>query len=509
MILPKSFAEAETIYNSSVSLSQKWISKYYPKRDCNFFGVPLERVQAFSQHYFFSYLTVEGSVNDILDQYSSGKTEKIRLGRLLRSIASQLFNYLVSRGQIGENLNFKTDIVILSSRRHLNDQMPLVQALAKKHKILVIGKIEDNSKSALSENKIPFISLTSGAFLFSRRERLKNLLLFALPSWEKKSSHPLLDNIYWSKRLWYLRLQLFPEIAALLTFANNLFKKTEPKILLTTSSNDTLGASFSLMAKKYGITVVELQHGYTNVGTDSRFYNSDYQLVWGEMPGRIRRKYGDKSVIVGCPFLEKPKGANQKVLNMKPKIHLLILWSPPFGTLISFQSKSNKEALREIISGLSKLPENFKITFRSHPSYDLSADVEGTTFPSNIYFSNRGTAVEAVNLANVVITQPTTAGFIAALYKKPLIFFNNSWITQKYGDPFIDSNSALNVPLSDLEKIDQYVLNLLNNRNLLKKQQLAQEKFIKEYCSCFGEESWDKISKSIERVIKDKNKTSD
>lgn len=508
MKLPKSFVEAETIYNNSVSLSQKWISKYYPERDYNFFGVPLERIQAFSQHYFFSYLAVEESVNDIIDQYPSGKTEKIRLGRLLVSIASQLFNYLVSPGQKSENFNFKADIVVLSSGRHLNDHIQLVKTLAKKHKILVIGKIEDHSKLALNEKKIPFIPITSGSFLFSRRERLKNLLLFVLSSWEKKGSHPFLDNIYWSKRLWYLRIHLFPEIAALLTFANNLFGETEPKVLLTTSSNDTLGASFSLMAKKHGLIVAELQHGYTNVGTDSRFYNSDYQLVWGRMLGRIRRNYGDKSIIVGCPFLEQSKGASQKVLNIRSKIHLLVLWSPPFGTLISFQSKSNKKTLREIISGLSKLPENFKITFRSHPSYDLSADAEGINPPSNISFSNQGTTVEAVNLANIVITQPTTAGLIAALYKKPLIFFNNSWITRKYGDPLIDSDSALNVPLADLEKVDQYVLKLINNHDALHKQRLAQEKFIREYCSYFGEESCDKISKFVERIIKDKNETS-
>lgn len=510
-MIPKSFSQAQKLYRLSVNLSKTWISKYYPKNKYQFFGVPIEPAQAFSQHYFFSCLLEKQHLKDIWSQYpktTSGNYRENLFHSLIKFFLKTtdiLKNLLASTESI-ENLNERFQLVFLASGRHLQDQIPLIFYLAKKFKILVVGKIDGNSQKKLLRQRIKFLNVPNSSRFFTKLDRLRLVLKFAASSWQKQGQNQLLDNPLWSKRLWYLRLVQFPEIAALLEVAGKIFETAKPALLLTTSSNDTFGSAFSLIAKKLGITVAELQHGYTNFGTDAPFYQSDYQLVWGVISQKIRAKFSPKNAVVGCPFLKKPQ-IDSQIFDKSPrsKFRVLVLWTPPFGTISLFQSPRNRETFVRLIAGLNKLPDNFQIIFRSHPSYSLEEELQDLHWAKNFSLSHYQTAEEAVQNCDLVIGQPTTATFLAILYKKSLLFFNNSRITKKYSDPIVNSGSALNVPLSDLKKIDQYILRLLSDQNLIKKQRLAQEKFVREYCAYFGKESCEQIAKFAKKFVDEKS----
>ena len=499
-----SFTTANGIYTNLAFFSLSWLSKFYHNKNYKFFGVSLERIQAFSQFHFFCLLKTADNVSSVWDQYPLQNKKEIRQEwfRIILTIYRLLYYLIIPKQKIS-NFNSATQIVVLSSGRHLDDQTPLIDLLSKRFNIIVVGKFTDNLESLLNRRKVTFFRITNGYRLLGRAERLKNLLIFFFGNWKKMGTDSLLDNTYWQIRLWYLRLFQFPEIVALLTFANNMFEKTKPALLLTTSSNDTFGAAFTLVAQKHKIPVAELQHGYTNFGTDAPFYNADYQLVWGKMPQKIRKAYAKKSaVIVGCPFLqtryENDNNQSAKILRV------LVLWTPPFGSIVLFQSQENEQTLFNLIEGLANLPKNYQVTLRSHPSFDLEILINRIDLPKNIRLDNQGNFKEVVVKHDIIITQPTTAGFYAALVQKPLLFFSNSWITKKYGDPFINSGSALNVPLPDLKMIDQYISKLINDGNLLKKQQLAQEKFVKEYCAYFSKDSCKQIIKFAKKIIDEK-----
>ena len=222
-------------------------------------------------------------------------------------------------------------------------------------------------------------------------------------------------------------------------------------------------------------------------------------MVWGKIPKKLHPK---NAKIVGCPYFKKSAVKNSLSTQKKTgTIRILILWTPPFGTLSLFKSKSNNQTLKDLIKGLSNLPQSCKITLRPHPSYYLTDDLNEILPSENFSLSQQQSAEEEIKNHDIIVTGATTAGLIAILYKKPLLFFDNSYLFEKFGEPFTQSKSAINVPVKHLRKIDKYILRLINNQGIQTKQGATQEKFINNYCSFFGEDSNEVIAKFINRIM--------
>src|SRR3972149_7565758 len=118
----RSFTKANEIYTNLAFFSLSWLSKFYHNTNYKFFGVWLERVQAFSQHHFFCLLKTAGTVNGVWDQYPQQNKKRARQGwiRIIFTIY-RLLNYLIIPKQKVCNFNSETQIVVLSSGRHLED----------------------------------------------------------------------------------------------------------------------------------------------------------------------------------------------------------------------------------------------------------------------------------------------------------------------------------------------------------------------------------------------------
>lgn len=500
-----SYSRAKKFFDLSVDLANNWISRYYPKNNYKFFGVPIEKVQAFSQHHFFCSLEEGTLIEDIWSHYplSSEKSISRNFSPFLKIFFRSLkfVKMLFGPKRLPEKL-VSCQVLVLASGRHLEDLFPLIKILSKKQKLLVVGKISPKTQALLRKEKISFSNINNGYEYISIWQRLKFLILFIRSFWIKKSRNSILSMPQWTTRLWYLRLFYFPEIAALVTFAHNLFLETKPKVILTTTSNDTFGAVFTSTAHTLGIKVAEMQHGIISYEiVESNFYQSDYYLVWGKIPQKLHPK---NAHIVGCPYFSKPK-FELKQSEKKVGNNVLVLLSPPYGTLSLFKSKENKDTILDLTIGLSKLPSDWKITLRTHPSYPLNNVLLSVDLPKKFSVSTTKNVEDEIMRHSVVITQPTTAGLIAVLHGKPLLFFDNSYLFEKFGEPFTLSKSAINVPINSLQNIDQYILNLLNDKKVLEKQKKYQHKLLDNYCSGFDADSYRSIEKFIKRIIKENN----
>lgn len=501
-----SYEQAESLYRLTVNLAFSWTRKYYPRNNYKVHGIPLEKVQAFSQQIFFSNLILKNRQNDngnnaefenIWNTYPvlTSKEKGLDFGKVIASIArvlDVLKSLFAPRVELGDLQ--KIDLLILASGRHLEDIKDLILTLNKYHRILIVGKIPGESQRWLIAKSILCINIGSGRIFLTRYERLKLLFRFAGTRWQQVGNNDLLKNLDWRKRLTYLKMEQFPELDALVKLANSIFKRSNPTLVLATSSNDTFAASFCLTAKSLDTPVAEILHGFTSWSIiDRDFAVSDYQLVWGEIPKKLRAGFSKEIRIVGCPFLKKPSMI--KVFEKDPysQIRLLVLVTPPFGSVSIFQSAANEDVARMLVLGLAKLPDNFEVIIRSHPSYSFKNDLKGLTIPKNIKIVDAGKTREVIEDSDVVITQPTTAGFEAILQGKPLMFFDNTYLSSKLGHPFVTSGSAFNVPLTDLARIDRYLIKFLRDPKKIKLQKKQQEKFIRDYCQYFGNESISKI----------------
>lgn len=507
MYIAETYTDAKKLYDLSVDLANNWISRFYPDNNLEYHGVRLEEVQAFSQHYFFSCLFEKGKINNIWTQYPEILEKSVRNSNFFKRILARIFDFSFKNLTAFQNVsirNEKFDIIFLASGRHLDDLLPLVIHLKKYFKVCVVGKIKKNTQTALADEKIVFLDIDNTRRFASFLARLKHLYLINKKPWILRKRNGLFKMPSWKSRLWYLRLQLFPEILALLDLACELFVATNPKVLLTTTSNDTFGAAFCLAAQACEIKVAEIQHGLTSWEIiESNFYNSDYYLVWG----KLAKKYHPKNVqIVGCPYAWEELKIEKSNLNRNlDNKSILVLWTPPFGSLSLFKSRLNYKVLEDLTLGLAKLPKSMTISLRSHPSYPIE-DSNIKKLPFNIVIDQEKDFLQSVKRHNIIVAGGvTTAALAAIFYKKPLLFFDSNVLFEKFGEPFTNSKSAVNVSLGSLRKIDRYILNLLNDKQLLERQRKAQDKFVNDYCAKFGKDSWIAIEKFIEQIISRNN----
>ncbi|MCR4324838.1 MAG: hypothetical protein NUV69_04095 [Candidatus Curtissbacteria bacterium] len=501
-MIASSFNKSKNLYDYSVDLSKNWISKYYPNNNYKFYGISLEKIQAFSQHHFFSSLLQKQPIDDVWGQYPQTFAYSLSPGRKALKYASKLTHLLklivAPRAKI-KWPHVASEVLIVASGRHLSGLLPLIKYLSKRRKVLVVGKITEVDQKYLKSINISFLNLTNTQRYQSRRERLKALSFFVFRRWRVENENALLAGRPWTLRLWYLRLFLFPEIVSFLNFAFYLYLRAKPQVILTSTSNDTFGSAFALMAKSFGIKVAEIQHGIATWEIiESDFYFSDYYLVWGRLAKMIHPK---NAYIAGCPYYKRPKHINHVNLKEKKIINVLVLWAPIFGTLSLFLRYSNKQSIEKLVKGLSKLDSGFRIILRNHPSYSLRDDLDDLELPANVKVDNSSKVENVINKSDVVITGATTAGLIAILKNKPTLYFDNSFLSGKFGDPFVKSKSSINIKFDQLEDIDVGIKKILYDKNKLKRQRFYQNKFSNHYVSAFGIKSFMEIDKFINKVI--------
>jgi len=495
-----SYKESDRLYRRSIYLSKHWISKYFPKSNYKFADIDIEKAQFFSQHYFFLSLLLSNSVDNVWSQYPAcGNESKFKIKDRVRkfiNILEVFLKNLVSKQIKLSELKF--DVVVLSSGRHLKDLMPLIVSLKKNYKLLVIGKMEQQEERILKREEIIYFNFKNPYPYLSFRKRLRILLFFLFRSYSLKGDNFLFENKLWKQRLLYLRIQQFPAIAALLEVSDVIFKRAAPKLLITSTTNDVFAASFTLMAKKNAIPVAEIQHGAIAWQIDYELIFPDYFLVWGKIPANIYTGEARK-IIVGAPFINKPVVNTAYYLKRdKPTFKILVLLSPPYGYLASYAKLENRQSTISLIKHLQILSsDKFKITIRSHPSYPLQKDLEGIHLESNFFISSDRDVEKEIENNDIVITGATTAGLIAILHKKPLFYYDNSWLTENFSHPYVRSGSAINV--SDApDLLHNYIWDLIEDKNKQKGQKSSQDIFIDNYFKCFDREA----IKNIETFIK-------
>lgn len=497
-MISSSFQKALKNYDLLVDTSCNWISRYY-KKTLRFSNVDIHKIQAFSQYYFFSHLLEKLPMKDIWTNYPEvGSDKRETLFKILIrtiDVTRELFAPKVAV----KNLGKRFDLIFVASGRHFDDLFELVKYLNKRYKILIVGKLSKQAQSNLKNEKIEFVHILGGRRSLGPLKRLGLILKYSLLNWDLKSKNILFRDNLWKSRLLYLRLVQFPEIESLIITDQKLINSTEPKIILTTTSNDLFGAAFTLTAQANGIKVAEIQHGITVwKEVESVFYTSDFYLVWGNISKTMHSK---KAIVVGSPYFKKSQINSNTTYGLKKRYRVLVLWTPPFGLMSIFRNVATEKVFLHLLTGLEKLPTDWEITIRSHPSYPIEDLMINETLPTNIHIDKEKSVWESINLHDIIITQETTAGLIAMFQKKPLLYFDSSHLFEKYSSPYVRYKCALNIPIKDLSNLNNYVSKLLNNPKLIKAQFEEQRKFIINYCRYLGKDSYEEIANFLNHAI--------
>ena len=491
-----SFKQAKKNYDFLVDLSNNWLIRYYGK-NFNVLGVNLEKVQAFSQFYFFTNLFENRNMKDVWTTYPEKGTDNRPLYFKVLTRILDLLKGILRPVKKADILNGNHDLIIVSSGRHLENLLNLLYFLKSKYNIFVVGKIELNTQTLLRKKNIEFLNISCGRDFMPRIERLSLIFKYLMKNWTAKRHHKFLKGEKWFSRLFYLKLVQLPEIEALIKIANQVYTKNKAKIILTSSSNDLFGSAFTLTAQSLNMGVVEIQHGLSVWKIiESNFYNSDYYLVWGEVS---KKRHPKNAVIAGCPYFKKEQILkNPTNFTRLKKVRILVLWTPPFGEMSLFKTKPDSEILENLLAGLTNLPSSWKVILRSHPGYNFESFVEDIKFPLNVATDREKDIWKSIEKSDIVVTQPTTAGLISMMQKKPMLFFDSSYLSKQFGDNiFLESKCATNVPTRDLSRISVYIKRIVSDTNLRKRQIEAQETFLSHYFYCMGEDSFKRISEII------------
>lgn len=477
-------------YNSAKKMARRWPECYFGG-DLLYEDISIGSVQAFSQLHFFLGLVENKGFENVWTHYPRLSEVKITNSVHWHSRIYAFIPYL--KKQIGLP-NSELDIILLGGERHLKDGLGLIKHLNSVFKIAVLGKYSPQFGKVLNSNQILNVQINSGLLTSRYFERVLLLLHFLTMNWKLKSRKCFLVNPLWNERLSYLKYIAFPEIASLIKTAKKIYKDTMPKAVVTFSSNDTFGASFSLTAKKLKIPVIEIQHGMLSWGVVERdFENCDYYFVWGEIPKRFFPK---KAIVVGCPMLF------EKVKKNKGKKIILILLNPPYGATYIFRLRNNKQVLKELFDSLGELSKEYEIRIRLHPSFpdEELPEMKSAIGNAKLVLDKSPDFINSIAQADTVISQPTTAALIAAYFNKKLLIFDNSVLFTNLSDPLVKSGSAVVVPLNELRYIKRYI-ERLSYPNIRKDQAKKQKAFFKKYIRCLGHKSFQEIEKQLKIII--------
>lgn len=520
MKVTNSYSQAHSLYKLCSDTSRNWLSRYCGKHDGDFWHIPIERIQAFSQHYFISALIESRlmagdgqtyEIDNVWQQYpglqvKNNRSTVAKVGVTSSQGIRRFINlfFLVTATKEKQNIpNGKYSIVIIGSGRHLFELSESIVTLNKKFKVLVVGKIDSETKNKFMKNSVKFVVVEAGLKLLDRRKRLEAILHFwSTPLVFKpignKDVLNILKDSRWRSRIVYLKTFLFPEIVARYQFASDLLKSVTPNLLIATSTNDTFGSTFSLAAKKQGIKVAEFQHGFPLWNNDTEYCNCDYFLSWGEDSRKVFAKAAKNHFITGNPFFN----SQRRQVKSKPKSKsLLFLWSPAFGSAALYKMEPTRETFSRLIYEFSKFPKDWKIRVRTHPSYNLDAELKHIRLPKNVTVDNSNNLSEEIGNFNVVVTQATTAGLLTIECGKPLFFYETSWFNKRFSNHFVKSGSALDISFKPRGTMYESIINFLADKKKLVRQRQSQQKFVKKALDKTGRDSVKRLSDFCENFV--------
>ena len=388
--------------------------------------------------------------------------------------------------------------------------------ILRKVKASLMGKLSSNGVTwrgfySLEYKTVNVKEIIKGKryYRFKYKELLKN------PDFIKDFTFNNIQLIYALKDvLKYTFLNIFPECIKLLSIAENILKTEKPEAVMTTYESGPYQRAIIAQAGKMKIPTMALMHGmisdnhydYMHEGVVQSSRNSqlgfiipDITCVWGNIWKKNlveKGYYLNESVVVTGNWkydniLDKFRNGNKndykKCFDIIPDNKVILLL--PSGTKVVEFSRHCLEIIiqyRNVVPIIKIHPMDWR-----EPVGEILKE-----FGYSEKYLIKDSLFEAINIAEVVICQPSTVIGEAIFFNKPVIFYN--MLNNRGYELYADSGACLYATNKEKLKLD-IDLCILNSERVRDKLQEARNKFIEE---CYFKND----SKSAERVVKELNK---
>lgn len=313
------------------------------------------------------------------------------------------------------------DILLFSNGLHLGSYSELIQALHQSHPVRVVTDRQSPldafylSQYHLFPQAVTFRPGALDHQLLSVLDRQLNRLRLTLPpqtklpSWITRRKLTALLTVCVRE----LRTKFLPSFLAKYALASDIIAQTQPQLLITTHDPGPTAMAFVTAAKKQGIPTLILLHGIPSEGW---YFFSDYQLVWGSYTKKFiaSQRIAAKKLISGGQPIFYTYQQYFRHHPPSPNAH-----RPVVGIILSGYGANQPHQLNYVHSltqQLFKLKPQPKVIVRAHPGQYVDAIA-----PAHLDLGR--TIEEFISHCHVVISQTSTAALIAAISKRPLIYF--------------------------------------------------------------------------------------
>ncbi|MBI4056112.1 MAG: CDP-glycerol glycerophosphotransferase family protein [Elusimicrobia bacterium] len=313
--------------------------------------------------------------------------------------------------------------------------------------------------------------------------------------------HPLKDLVRWR----------MPQLRRQIQSAGHVLKLYKPSIIVTTDVNHSLVRGICSMGKSLGIPSFNVQHGLpSKEGVEWCFMVQDRTTSPGSFATSILKYHGvslDKTIETGAPCYDgwsenlALRSETRKKLSIGEKENLLVYMSIPpsleMGGMEGMLSSSEAERNLSAISQISSKVENLRVIVKAHPEEDVERLLHFAKEHPSLKIMDQMTSYEMLQASDAVITWHSTTGLEAMILGKPLIVLN---MTPK-PDPVPYVQEAGAISARSEKELFQAVDDLFSYPQAIFNQRQKQNRLLKEWIICPGEEASQRVLQSIVAML--------
>lgn len=288
--------------------------------------------------------------------------------------------------------------------------------------------------------------------------------------------------------------QLFREYVVF----ERVFRELKPRNVLVASDSHKMSRLSVLMARKYNINSVTLQHG---APVDYCVYTpvfADKVAVWGEYAKSWFIRHGvsaEKVSVTGQPRFDKIYKKKEQfvvtkeTLNMKKILFVVSGISDSFGKYETIRSLN-------ILNNILQKVNNYKLIIKLHPGEketQFIKDIMDSLNFKNFTITRNANLYNLIIDSSVVITTFSTVGIEALMFDKPLIIIESNLAGFRL--PYGEYNCAFSV--NNAEDLQRILVKDLFCQDIVEAKRLNAKKFLRDYIYTVGNRALENITKLL------------
>jgi hypothetical protein len=512
LVFPEDMLDMSDLENIDITV-KSILKKYLVENKFLFNNINLSCLSYYELHsIFIKYLKIIKTIKTIKQKYSSSKIKILGTNKEIKN----LIEFYFKKKPINSNISCLTKLKFKLSN-NLRKFSFLLRKFSCKHTIETT-----NNFTMLNIDPIRYKSLITNLTQKYKKQTIalstsKKLLkkykdtsitttlldIFYKSSYSKtakeflKNNYPInLNDIkpkeFFIKQINLLIQKRYQQYIELILIAEEFYKKNKPTGIFLWNDELWTEKIFILLAKKYNIPSIVIQHGASAALTNEPPIYADYFAVWGNIS---KEKYinfeipENKLKIIGNIMLDKiltNKNYNnnliRKNLNIKENEKLVVFPILPLPQHRTYTANLNSNEAYDLFKTVTNTAKSFPnikllVKCRGKQDYNVYTEWGAQLNLKNIIYSYTVNLYEILSACDFVISYYSTVALEAMIFNKLVI------IADFYGQeeviPYISMNSALKV--ENKQELKDIFDSIINKNNTYPKIIANSKVFLDQY----------------------------